>query len=271
MKKQVVLVLSVLLLVFAAMSVPKVKAATEQKVPEPLMPGVPADTYVTLEGSEAPVSKHPADEVGILHASYHHQGANTTMDLVAVYGQLYVTNPSVLYPSNDFYASRFLMKSSGRWIELGWAETGWTDPQRGGTYNQQWIYVYDTTHNIWEWDTTHRISPGQSIFVEIRHWQGNQWEALLWWNNAWVRLHLVDIGFSVADATEEYGEIYTPSGNHWFVPNTNFDNVKVLIPGQSSFVLWDTNIVPTYPSSAQYPYTVYWSTKYWKWYVLTLP
>lgn len=273
MKKNLILVLSLLMLTVAAMSVPKIRAASEQTASEPLMPGVPADAYSTLEAAEAPVKKYPADIATILTPLWHYQGAYTSKLMRGIAGVLYVTNPSVPYPNrNDFYASRLLMQGpAGTWIEIGWAETGWTDWRRGYTYNQQWIYVYDSTHNTWEWDTTHRISSGQSIEVQIRWSSGNNWEALLRWSGQWVSLHIVDISFSVATKTEEYGEIYVPAGDHWFVPNTNFASVRVLVSGELTYRLWDTSITPTIPSQTQYPYTVTWLAQYNKWYVQTLP
>jgi hypothetical protein len=207
-----------------------------------------------------PLDKRPVripGEDAVPTPGYHATGAHTTVNTLAIYGALLISDPGVRRSTTDFFAARFLeaYPSPTRWIEVGWAEVGW----RG---DDQYIYVYDTQHNVWHFYDQYPINPGDWIWVELVQCGGTNWCAYLYWNGAWNLLHQADVDFITADWVEEYGEEYTPDGIHFSLPPSWFKDVKIWT---NAWKTWDTSISTTTINSNP-PYDTHWVNEYYYWY-----
>jgi hypothetical protein len=196
--------------------------------------------------------------VGILGAGYHHMGAQTSQDNLAIYGRIFVSDPATRSGTNDSVFARFLEKSGSDWIEVGWVEGGGGD---------QCVYAFDSKsggHDFCQYD----LIPGQGYYFLLIYAGGSppRWRAYLYWNG-WVELLTESVGFGYADWVEEVVEIYTGDGFHFNVPRTDV-GPPVQIYESGSYHDW----TPTYPTSEynwNNPYHVHWEAKYYDWYVHT--
>jgi len=237
-------------------------AHAENAKPQPIPPGETVQIRVQPTESVSGPRTGPPESVVVAAGHYHHLGAQSGQDTVAIYAELTVTNPAVPHTGQHFYASRIMEKNDGGtvWIEIGWAELGWKE-------DKQYVYVYDSVDKVWHLYGQYPISSGMTITVEIRHDTSypGYWEAMLWWSGSWRILDWEYMGFTQGPAIEEYGEVYTPNDVDFAISRTYFKNVQLMKPGQTVFVKWDTQI-PTSPSQeVQHIYRLTWHNKYYYW------
>lgn len=79
---------------------------------------------------------------------YHYTGAQSTARYDGAYAWIEATDPSARANTVDFNANRIMAKNSTstKWIEVGWAETGW---KLVSGVPEQYVYVYDTVSQDW--------------------------------------------------------------------------------------------------------------------------
>lgn len=196
---------------------------------------------------------------------YYYEGAILSRTNEGLKEKIYVTNPHVPHPSDDFFCACIHVSdtSTNNYFEVGWSEDGWED-------NKQYIYVQHGSNGEWvEWQF-YRVYAGGYIRVSLKH-SGNQWTAWLWWNNAWKRLVTRTLPFSSAPRADQVGEAYLATAQEpWFIPNTAFKEVYlyVYIGPRLRTRRWDTYFqsYTTIVDSGS-PYHAVWNAYYYDWYM----
>jgi hypothetical protein len=168
-----------------------------------------------------------------------------------------VTAPGVRDGTYDFVAARFMVKSDTprgvKWLEAGWAQTGWSDRGR------QRVYTYDTNSNRWTFYDQYPIKVGDRIRIEITADHG-AWVARLWWQGGWRRLTAQVLPIGGRALVEQYVEVYVDprQGGVVTVPPIEVDDVRVL--GSAGPSGWTRGGVP-----AGSGYCVDWLAGYYSW------
>jgi hypothetical protein len=178
-----------------------------------------------------------------------------------------VTAAGVRKGSYDFVASRFMAKSDTptgvKWLEAGWAQTGWTGAGR------QRVYTFDTSTNKWTFYDQYPISDGDHIWIEITAaGPGPTWVAWLLWRGHWRRLTETVLPAGGQAQLEQYVEVYVdPSrGGTVWVPAIQVDNVQVRAQPGAPLRYWTSSTVPTAPDApGTAPYCVTWESGYDAW------
>jgi hypothetical protein len=190
-------------------------------------------------------------------AGYHHLGATTAGTWAGIVGRMEVTAPGVRDGTYDFVAARFMVKSDTprgvKWLEAGWAQTGWSGRGR------QRVYTYDTNSNRWTFYDQYPIKSGDRIKVEITADQG-AWVARLWLRGAWRQLtaHALPIGGHAL--VEQYVEVYVDPrrGGVVTVPPIAVDDIQ--LRGAAGPLGWTRGAV-----AADRAYCVDWLAGYDSW------
>jgi len=240
-------------------------AYAESTEPQPTPAGAPVAYVQPTESVSGPITC-PAGSVTTAEGHYHWLGAGSSTDIVVVYAEMQVTNPSVPHGGNHFYASRIMVKNDAGtvWTEVGWAELGWKE-------DKQYVYVWDTNDRLWHLFGQYPISSGTWITVKIRYagpsYPG-KWEPMLLWGGSWVVLDRPYMGWEQAPAVEQTGEIYTPNDVDFAIQQTYFRNVKVQKLGQT-LVNWDTTSMPDTTSrpEVQDRYRLYFDNRWYYWHI----
>jgi hypothetical protein len=150
---------------------------------------------------------------------------------------------------------------SWRWIEVGWAEVSW-DPNRK---DKQIVFVYDTQHNVWHFFDQYILQQGVGYVFSIDYQGNNNWQAYIWWNDAWQPLHTATLPFALAGASEVTYEVLDNTGTHWWTPQVNYPpNILINDPNQP-WRLWDSSI-PTDLDPVAEVYEGHWNALYYDWY-----
>jgi len=121
----------------------------------------------------------------------------------------------------------------------------------------QFLYEYDTVVNQWN-ILTFPLTPNLSrVEVMVQYHEGKQlWQALfhLGGGNWWLVAER-DLGFVTAANGFNRGEVYSPDGNHPFLPKSTFD--MGLLRGEDGvWRYWDENYRPVTDVDAEPPYQV---------------
>jgi hypothetical protein len=232
---------------------------------------------------------------------YHHLGASTHGAWAGVQGRMSVTAAGVRDGTYDFVATRFMVKSevagATRWLEAGWAQTGWSGLGR------QRVYTYDTDTNTWTFYDQYPLSPGDQIWINLvpvpdgrpRHGPsagpstgpstaadpsaagpppaaerrpggGTAWAAWLWWHGDWHLLATRDLPIGERATVEQYVEVYVDPerGGAIPVPPVQVDNVQVRADPAGPGRFWDTD-VPTDPGTGTDSYCLTWQKSFDTW------
>lgn len=198
-------------------------------------------------------------EGAITHQGYHFMGASTRFGVQGLYGSVCVTDPGVRRGLFDFVAAWYMVDtlSPPRWTQVGWAKVGWRD-------DRQYIFVYDTEHNRWEFFDQYPISNGMCVWVAVTASQGTSWDNWLWWNGEWNLLHTTNVGFSVPDRGDEYVEVYSADGFHPPLAPTQLSLSNVYT---TDWFLWTTGI-DSYDQNTGAPnYDLNWNNQWYDFWV----
>ncbi len=194
---------------------------------------------------------------------YHHLGATTAGTWSAVLGRIAVTSSGVRDGTYDFVAARFMAKAETRggtrWLEAGWAQTGWSGAGR------QRVYTFDTNTNRWTFYDQYPIGPGDRIWIELAAGADSTWTAWLWWHDAWRRLTVQRLPIGQRALVEQYVEVYVDPkhGGTVRVPPIAVDNVQLRRDERARLQFWAG--VPTDIGGNDGTYCLSWRNGYDTW------
>ncbi len=195
---------------------------------------------------------------------YHHLGATTVGTWSGVLGRMSVTAPGVRDGTYDFVASRFMVKADTadgtRWLEAGWAQTGWSGRGR------QRVYTFDTNSNRWIFYDQYPLKPGDRIEIQITAHHG-VWVARLLWHGAWWELTSQVLPFGEHALVEQYVEVYVDPrrGGRVAVPPVHVDGVQLEPEPGAAMRSWQPSTVPTDASTSDGQYCLAWHGGYDTW------
>jgi hypothetical protein len=178
-----------------------------------------------------------------------------------------VRDPGVRAGTFDFVAARFMAKADTRtgvkWLEAGWAETGWT----GG--GRQRIYTFDTNTGRWTFYDRYPIRSGDRIWVELVTTQTGPdptWSAWLWWGGDWHLLTAQPLPLTEHATIEEYVEVYVDPtrGGTIAVPPVQVDNVQLKRGPGSGMGYWNHGVA-TAPGAGTDGYCLAFQLPYDTW------
>jgi len=88
-------------------------------------------------------------------------------------------------------------------MESGWAEVSWRD-------DRQYVYQYDSNTREWHFFDQFALEPGSPVetLVEYRPDMNTWWALLYLHDDQWALLAEENLGFALADASYNWGEIY---------------------------------------------------------------
>lgn len=173
---------------------------------------------------------------------YRYVGPQTDQDSQGVWGRRYVVDPAVSHPflplSKQFVVEYSYALGPGPnwyWMEAGWAEVSWRD-------NQQYIYQFDSNTREWHFFDQFVLGVGSAVetMVEYKPETGT-WQALFHLHdNQWAKLAEENLGFTIADAGHNWGEIYMEDGSASppILPVSRFDKGYLKIDGM--WRIWDS-------------------------------
>ena len=198
--------------------------------------------------------ERPAEGMGIQDIGYHYIGPETTQDNWGVWGRSLVVDPDVRHPApgSEFVVERVYANNAGydRWIEMGWGEASWLT-------DYQFLYEYDTVINQWN-ILTFPLTPNLSrVEVAVQYNEGRGlWQALfhLGGGNWWLVAER-GLGFVTAANGFNRGEVYSPDGNHPFLPRSTFD-MGLLRETDGVWRTWDQRYRPMTDVAEDDPYQV---------------
>ena len=212
----------------------------------------------------------------LAHTGNHHNGAQTSARYDGAYAWIETPNPGVRANTNDFIASRILLKkdsAGSQWIEVGWAEVGWHGLVNG--VPEQFVYVYDTVHRAWHFYDA--LCVGTGCHVDVRAHPSTNcdigdpscvWNAQIWNHSlgVWEQLHAVTLPMDRA-YVEEFTEVSidpnNPTSTHlqvdldfndldWFLTQRKF--------ADGTWRDWDSNT----SKQAVAPYCIEWINNYYR-------
>ncbi|MEN3307408.1 MAG: hypothetical protein V7603_3610 [Micromonosporaceae bacterium] len=201
-------------------------------------------------------------------AGYHHLGATTAGTWSGVLGRMAVTSSGVRDGTYDFVASRFMVKAGTpggvKWLEAGWAQTGWSGRGR------QRVYTFDTNSNRWTFYDQYPIRDGDRVWIELAAVTGGPaatWVAWLWWHDSWRRLTAQRLPLGEHALVEQYVEVYVDPrrGGTVRVPPIEVDNVQVRPEPGTAMRYWTRDAVPTSQGSGDSRYCLAWRNGYDTW------
>jgi hypothetical protein len=222
---------------------------------------------VFLAASNAP-GERAAATPPLPGPGYHHLGATTDGTWSGVVGRMTVRDPSVRAGTYDFVATRFMAKASTadgvKWLEAGWAETGWS----GG--GKQRVYTFDTNTNSWTFYDQYPIADGDQIWIQLSTSQAGPtptWTAWLWWGGSWHLLTQQRLPIGDHATIEEYVEVYVDpaAGTNIEVPPIEVDNVQLKPDPGAASEYWTDSTAPTTPGVGADSYCLTWQTRYDTW------
>jgi hypothetical protein len=209
-------------------------------------------------------SKQPASQESKLDAFrsnyiYRYVGPQTTQDNQGVLGRRYVVDTSIdhhIWPWNrqtvtEYSYARSYPDTPGgsdwRWMEAGWSEVSWRD-------DKQYVYQYDSNTRQWHFFDQFVLETGSPVETKVEYRPDkNTWWALFHLSgNEWSVLAEEDLGFSIADSSYNWGEIYLENDNSPtpILPLSRFDIGELKI--NNRWRLWNDDfftqtIVDEYP------------------------
>lgn len=196
---------------------------------------------------------------------YHHLGGTTTGEWAGVLGRLGVRTTGVRQDSFDFVATRFMAKRGTRdgdttWLEVGWADTGWSGD------DQPRIYTFDSHAMSWVFYDQYRLRDGDRIWVYLQS-EGATWQAWLWWEQRWHLLTSAPLDIGARARIEQYVEIHLDeaAGTGTIpVPPVPVDGVHLRARPDAAPQLWRGH-VPTVVLGDSAGYCLSWHREFHDW------
>jgi hypothetical protein len=198
---------------------------------------------------------------------YHHLGATTEGTWSGVLGRVSIRDPGVREGTFDFVATRFMAKADTpdgvKWLEAGWAETGWS----GG--GQQRIYTFDTNTGHWTFYDQYPVKSGDQVWIELLATgtaASPTWSAWLWWSGGWHLLTSQQLPLTDHATIEEYVEVYVDPtrGDSIGVPSVQVDNVQLERDPSGAMEPWN-GAVDTLPGEGTDGYCLAFQVPYDTW------
>ncbi len=200
-----------------------------------------AEPLIDLSASPKSVPSNPLEsrrnqlQAASADYIYRYVGVEADQDNQGVWGRRYVVNPSVdhsLWPWQKQFVVEYSYAMGPTpdrdWMESGWAEVSWRD-------DRQYVYQYDSNTREWHFFDQFALEPGSPVetLVEYRPDENTWWALLYLHDDQWALLAEENLGFALADASYNWGEIYLSDSGMFppILPPSKFDKGYLKIDG----------------------------------------